>query len=367
MAAVERARQPVTVPPTGLLLSIGDKTVSQSGKEIPTRIDHFRPKEGQLAQYLDEAARFVQVYGDQPRQLDDVMFLSNHVGDVLDIRLMAWGASGVRLRGDTNYATLPRDEWEQRAFAFDDSLVFYPLNADEVPKTRRDEWQGEPLLDRLKGPDDPRIGKYEINVEATLTFLLPRVMGVGKVAKITTKSRRSMRNLHTSLLDLHDFFRGNLIGPPFRLAVRRARTRRFDREKRAYVPTDFYELVLDTPLTVADVIDIVREHREALGGGLQQLAAAEAREFTRAMALPVAGETVQLRDEPEAEPDRPDDALLNRIAALETEVGAGASTTLKGVFGVDAATELSQADAERYEQILVRSLEAEPVDGEVVE
>jgi len=92
--------------------------------------------------------------------------------------------------------------------------------------------------------------------------------------------------------------------------------------------------------------------------------------FTRALALPVASETQQLRDEPEAEDGRPDDATLNRLARLEEEVGTDAAlVTLRGVFGVESAVDLDQEAAEQYERILERALppaedagEAEVVD-----
>lgn len=365
-AIAKREQRPhVTIPPTGLLLSIGDITQSRGGRDIPTRIDHFRPKEGQLEQYADAAAKFADVYGPDPKELDDLFFLSNHIGDLLDIRLMAWGSSGIRLRGDTNYATLPRDEWEERAFAFDDGVTFYPLDVKEVRREIRDTWNGEPILDQLTGPADARIEKLQIHVECTLTFCLPKVMGFGTVAKITTKSRRSMRNLMSSLLDQSAFFNGQLIGIPFRLKVRPAKTRRFDSEKRAYVPVQFFELVLDTPFTVQEALEAVKERRLALGGSPLALPAAdraaESRAIEQMLELPAGSDdtaTQQLRDEPA--PETVDDARLNRIARLEEQAGAdGVRAILVGVFGVESAEDLSPEDAERYEQVLDRTVSAD--------
>lgn len=355
-----------TVAPTGLLLSIGD-TESKGGREIPKKIDHFRPKEGQLEQYAAAAAKFTDVYGEEPKELDDVYFLSNEVEAVLEIRLMAWGESGVRLRGDTNYAELPKNEWEDAAFAYDDKITFYPLKVDEVPKSMKETWAGEPVRDRLRGPSDPRIEKYSIAVEATLSFLLPKVMGVGTVAKITTKSKRSMRNLHSSIVDQHAFLGGRLVGPPFRLSVRPAKNRRFDKKKREYTANYFYELVLTSALTVDEIYEVVEQRRKALGDGA--VGPVEARAFTQALALPVASELSQTREEPEAEDGRPDDATLNRLARLEEIVGPdAAAVTLRGVFGVDSAVELDQEAAVQYERILIRSLpEAEDVVGDIVD
>jgi hypothetical protein len=367
--AIRRPADTATRPPTGLLLSIGDKTLSRGGREIPTRIDHFRPKDGELDQYAAAAKKFAEIYGDEPKQLDDLYFLSNDPAAVLEIRLMAWGKSGMRIRGATNYAELPRDEWEKAAFAFDDTVTFFPLNADEVPAKFRDKWKGQPIAgSKLSGPDDPRVKKYEVNVEARLTFLLPKVMGIGTVAQITTKSKKSMRNLHSSVWDQFEFFQGNLVGPPFQLSVRPAKTSRFDDEKKAMVRVDFFELVLDSTLTVQEVMDIVKQRSEVLTSPAVQASllrgSAEARAFGQALQLPVAsGEEQQLRDEPEAE--LLDDALLNRIAALEEQLGGPGSVqvTLEGVFGVEVATALTPTAALQYEGMLQRAVEKLVEDG----
>lgn len=353
-----------TKPPVGLLLSIGAPK-PESGPGRP--IDWIRPKEGQLEQYAEAVARYHDVYGEQPKQLDDIFFLSNKIADVLDIRLMAWGASKARVRGETNFALLGKDDWQRAAYAFDDEVLFYPRSAREVPKELRDSWNGEPIRDRLTGPNDPRIETLGISVECTLTFCLPKVMGFGTVAQITTKGRRSTRNLVSSVWDQWTFFQQQLIAVPFRLTVRPARGDYFDAAKREYRATRFFELVLDTPFTVQEAIDAIRERRLALTSGQPGPGSPEALQLTRALQLPV-GETagdevVQLRDEPSA--SHLDDALLNRIAGLEQKVGVeSANVTLRGVFGVDDARELSQEDAERYEQVLARAAESIEDAGE---
>lgn len=364
---VRRTSGSATRPPTGLLLSIGDKTLSARGKEIPTRIDWFRAKEGQLGQYADAVAKFHEVYGEKPKCFDDLYFLSNDPATVLDIRLMGWGKSGPRIRGNTNYATLPRDEWQEAAYALTDDVTFYPISADELPVKWREKWKGQPITNQPITPDHAWIEKYDIHVEATLTFLLPKVMGVGTVAQITTKGKRSMRNLVSSVYDQHDFFQGHLSGPPFRLSVRPAKTTRFDVEKAAMVPVEFFELVLDSSLTVHEVMELVQERQRVFAAPPVRAAllrgSADARAFTNALAVPVASdEGRQLRDEPAA--DGPDDALLNRIAGLESQVGAeSVRVTLTGVFGVESALDLDQGAAEQYEAILARAAAALVEDG----
>lgn len=362
-----------TRPPIGLLLSIGDTTTSRSGKEIPTRIEYFRAKDGQLSQYAAAAAKFVEVYGEEPKQLDDVYFLSDNIGDVLSIRLMAWGTSGPRLVGDTNFATLPPDEWEDRAKAFDDDITYYPLSPADVKADIRDTWNGEPIRGRLEGPKDARIKKLSIGIECTMNFCLPEVMGFGTVAQITTKGSRSTRNLVSAINGQHRVFQGQLIGIPFRLSNRKARGRHFDPSDRTFKMTTFPELVLDTPFTQKELLDALRERREALGIGPQQaqLGSPEARAFTDALQLPAGeatnGEDVQLRDEPSSV-EKVDDATLNRIAHLEEQIGVEAArVTLRGMFTRDDPRELDPEAAAQYEQILIRSIPADEVeDAEIV-
>jgi hypothetical protein len=367
---IVRRKSSATRPPTGLLLSIGAEK-PQRGVGRP--IDHFRPKEGQLEQYADAVAKFHEVYGIEPKRLDDLYFLSNDPASVFEIRLMGWGKSGPRIRGNTNYAELPRDEWQDAAFALTDDVTFYPIAADELPVKWREKWKGQPITNQPVTPDHAWIKKYDIHVEATLTFLLPKVMGVGTVAQITTKGKRSMRNLMSSVYDQYEFFQGNLVGPPFQLRVRPAKASYFDEEKQAMVPTHFFELVLDSTLTVQEVMELVQERQRVFAAPPVRAAllrgSADARAFTDALALPVASdETRQVRDEPAAE--GPDDALLNRIAQLEGQVGAeSVRVTLTGVFGVESALDLDQGAAEQYEAILARAVERIVEDagvGEIV-
>lgn len=372
MAALEKRERSgsATRPPIGLRLSIGEpKPAGRPGRPI----DYIRPKEGELEQYAQAAAKYTEVYGEKPHQIDDVFFLSNNIGDVLDIRLMAWGTTGPRIVGDTNFATLPRHEWEERAFAFDDQITYFPLGPDEVRKEIRDTWNGEPIRGVLEGKDDARVEKLKIGVECTLTFCLPKVMGFGTVAQITTKSGKSMRNLMSSVIDQSTFFQGQLIGIPFRLTVRPKRVKHFDKEKRRYMPTTIFELVLDTPFTVQEAIDTIRERRVALGGSMLALPPGEERDAeSRAIAaslareLPTADGTQQLREEPA--PEHPDDARLNRLARLEGQLGDDAVRAfLVGVFGVDSASELDEVQAVRYEEMLTRAAADMVEDGGEIE
>ncbi|HEX5469085.1 MAG TPA: hypothetical protein VFW80_08560 [Gaiellaceae bacterium] len=352
--------------PVGLLLSIG----AEKPERGPGRaIDHFRPKEGQLAQYAAEAAMFTEHYGDAPKELRDVFFLSNDVQAVLDIRLLAFSTSGIRGVGDTNFATLTDEtEFEERVFgsrAFRDGFTFFPKDVGEVRPELRETWEGEPVYGELDGPSDPRVKKLEVKVVTSLEFCLPEIMGLGKVARISTSGRASTRNLYKALWTEWGMFGGHLEGIPFRLALRPRSTQRFVKDEKKYVQTNVYELVLDTPHTVAELRVALQQHRQAFGLPERSRMAIEGRAFREALALPPGREEEETREEPEAEVPS---WLLNKIAAMEAELPEDSvRAMLIGVFGVEGSADLDAEQAERYWKMLEAALPAEPVEGEVVD
>lgn len=350
-------------PPVGLLVSIGEPKPDRGpGRSIP----YFRFKAGQLDQYADAAEKAETHYGTEAASLDDLYFLAATPPEVLEIRLMAFSQSGLRGVGLTNYAGIPDfDEFMARAWLFDDDFMFRPKNVREVRKELRETWEGEPIYDRLTGPDDPRIKKLEIKLTASLSFCMPEVMGIGSVAQIMSSGRASTKNLYRVLWDHYRAF-GTLVGYPFRLSNRPKRTERFDREKREWKATHVRELVLDTPFTFGDVLQRLRDRQTALGASELPDLKAITRVAGSALDLPPASdEERQLRDEPTVE-EHLSDALLNRIAKLEEEAGEMAGVTLSGVFGVSSAAQLGEEDATRYEAILEAHLSATALEGEVV-
>ena len=275
--------------------------------------------------------------------------------------------------------------------AWDDEILYFPRNADEVPARMRDTWQGEPIEGKLDGPDDPRIKKFEMRIEATLRFGMPRVLGLGKIAMYTSSSRKIRRNLYESVWFLERALVGNMIGIPLRLALRMRKAERWDEEKRAKIPTQVWEVVLDTPWEMQQAIDAVNERRQVLGAPPARLALdsgdgffagtderrrkdAEAQLMEAAAGLTVPGDEEQLvREEPEATA-MITEAQTNRIARLEEEYDGDTSTLLFGAYGVDRVEQLTEEQADVYEAslrrlIAHRSTEAEPeeIDGEVVE
>jgi len=366
--AVDVVRQRTVRLPVGLLLSIGaEKPDRGPGRPI----DYIRAKPGQLGQFEAEAAKFVEVYGAEPKELRDVYFISNEVPAVLDIRLLAFSQSGIRGVGDTNYAAITDEsEFEEHVFgaaAFKDGFTFFPKDVSEVRPELKESWEGEPIHGELDGRNDPRVERLQVKTHCSLEFCLPEVMGVGKVARISTSGRASTRNLWKAMWTEQQAFGGSLMGVPFRLALRPRSTQRFEREEKKYVQTTVYELVIDTPHTVAELRRAIEQHRQTFGLPSPERLRVEGRALRGTLALPPAEEaTEQVREEPDAAIP---DWLQNRIVAAERETGEEAQLlVLRGVFGVETVAELDPDQALRYVEMLETALApAEDAEGEVVD
>jgi hypothetical protein len=150
----------------------------------------------------------------------------------------------------------------------------------------------------------------------------------------------------------------------FRLTVRPRQTQRFEKKEKKMTATTVYELVLDTPHTVAELREALAEHRKAFGAPSKERLRLEGRAFSDALALPVPAGEEQTREEVVAETP---DWLLNKIASLESELPEDARRgMLLGVFGVEGSSALTAEQAERYWNMLEAAMPAEPVEGEVV-
>jgi hypothetical protein len=253
--------------PIGLVVSTGAPK-PERGPGRP--IDYFRFKDGDQDQYAEAAARARAEYGEQPKQLDDVLLLSNRIGDVLEIRVKAWRKSGLCVWGKTNLATIEdRDEFLAALAAWDDDAFYFPRELKDVPPRLREAWQGEPVEFKLDGPEDARIKKYEMHIEATLKFGLPRALGLGAVALYSTKSRKNIRNLYEGLWFAHRAFEGHVIGVPFRLRNEPRKTSYFHpgnaEEPKGYRSSSTFQVTFTTPFTMQEAIEAIRERHKALG------------------------------------------------------------------------------------------------------
>lgn len=372
--AVAVPREMVIRPQVGLMLSIGEPPTQ--GRNYPKKLDHFRAKPGSEGQFDFAVHKFEDAYPtEESRKRIEIAFISNSLVDVLDIRLKAWGTSGLRAIGQTNFALCP-----EKMLAFDDTLTAFPEDRPDAI-----EYQ-------LKGPDDPIIDRVGLKLYGVLRFAIPPVTGLTTLAEISTTSKRTMGNWLAGITQAQTLAAGQLAGIPFVLAVRPARTRFFDAKKGKRSTSTFYEVVLEAQHSIDEFMELVQTRRAQMQLGtaprlelpaVRHDDAERDRELAPALwpdaadrlqdAQPDLDERAQVRDEPVTA--RPDDARLNRLAHLEQQVGAEATlAVLRGVFGVDNPLELDDQDAERLEQMLLRNVaaaeEAEPAEevvGEVVE
>ncbi len=363
-------RQLEVRPQVGLMLSIGEPPTEQ--RNYPRKLDYFRPKPGSEGQFAPAVEKFREVYGETPRLLD-IVLLSNSLGDALDIRWKAWGQSGLRAIGQTNYALCP-----ERMLDADDVLVTFP---DDKPGSDSYEMQG---------PEDPVIAKTGLKLYGVCRFALHRVTGLSTLAEISTTSKRSMLNLLSGIQQVSFITGGQIAGIPFQLGVRPARIRYFDEKAGRKKTSTFHELIFLTPYSIDEFLEKVQDRRQQIGApqfalppvdhanrerdaellGLQAGSPESAAIEASLSGLPApADEDVRTREDPSAHP-RPDDALLNRIAALETRVEERIRLLLlQGAFGVERADQLSPEQAERYAEALELDAEGEQLAlvGEVVD
>ena len=335
MSEVAPVRPVVLRPQIGLMLSIGEPPTDT--RNYPKKLDHFRPKPGTEGQFAPAVVKFHEKYGDAPKVLD-IILLSNEIGDVLDIRYKAFGLSGLKAIGATNFADCPD------RIGGPDKITAFPENSPGVR-------EGE-----ITDDQDPRAEKLGLKTYCDFRFALEGVTGLTTLASITTTSRRSMLNLVSGITQVTTLTGGQLGGIPFQLAVRPARTRFFDEAKGKRSTSTFYELVFQAPGSIDDFFEQARVRRAQMNAGRlspELFDGPERRALNAASDLPV-DEPVETRDEP-ATVDRPTGAQLNRVAILEEQAGDAALLLLRGVFGVDTAGELSRGDMARYEEMLDRA------------
>jgi hypothetical protein len=244
---------PATVrPQVGLMLSCGEPPTTI--RNYPRKLDYIRAKPGALGQYSAAAQRFEQVYGDRPRMVD-VLFVSDTISDVLDVRPKVYGTSGIKGVGVENLAEAAPGWFGERIRAYDWDLVTFP---DDAPG------QGEYTV---HGRDDKAVSKLGLKVYGTLRVSIPAVTGLMMLAEISTTSIRSMENWHNALHLASRITGGTLVGVPFRLLLRPARGRYWDAKEQKRKTTEFYEWVLESTHTLDELYRIAEERRQAVGAG----------------------------------------------------------------------------------------------------
>lgn len=363
-----RRRSPMGVrAKPGLVLSIGMKA---EGHGHPTKLDYFRAKPGPFTD------RFYEVFGERPKEVR-ICPPSNDFGDMIDCRWKAFAGGGpnkaggyLKALGDTNFAVAALNG-DREKLSGPETLQGWNSDGSKVSVT-------------ITGPDDPVVAKFGMKVTTTLRFLVPEVLGVGAWAEISTGSEQSTHSLYRTLAQLYRATRGRWFGLDLILYLQEARSRPVVDGKQ--ITSRFWMLAVRSPYSVVEFIEqrravaeiqsppplpeldhgsVEREeelHSALWGGGEERV------RQTVAQLPPAPDEPVRTREEPSAV-DRPDDALMNRIATLRTEVGAeAADSLLLGSFGREVE-QLSAGEAAAYAAGLERiaKARAETVEGELVE
>lgn len=211
-----------TLPEVGKI-KVGEKGMSQSGKEYPKSLDYFKAT-GNFAN------AFTQIYGDKPQSID-IAFISDNLAEVCNERYESWIKGKRWGYGDGETFTI----WDEGLRAY----------VPDVPKT------------------DPRIGKLPWEVVLTLRFVLLKMRGVMGYWSFTTKGKLTTI---PSVIKAFDFVRERaqtIVGFPFRLMVEK---------KSGYSPGDpkSFPVVTLVPTFTEDAIELVKSFIES-GGKIQEI------------------------------------------------------------------------------------------------
>lgn len=244
-------------PQVGLMLSCGEPPTAS--RKYPVKLDYIRPKPGALDQYRAAADKFTAEFGDRPRSID-VLLVSDLIPEVLNVRPMVFGTSGMKAVGRDNLAVYPPGEFADQIRAFDWPLITFP---DDQP---------EPGEYVVAGRDDKVVTKMGLKVYSTLYVSIPRVTGLMMVAAVSTTSARTAENWHNALSLAQRITGGVLVGIPFKLMLRPARGRYFDKEAKKRKTTEFQEWTLESQHTLEEVYAIASARRQAVEAGAPRLA-----------------------------------------------------------------------------------------------
>lgn len=371
-AAEARTRAPLGQrAKPGLQLSIG-RIVERGDRSHPEKLDHFRCKPGPYAD------KFTEVFGDKPTEIR--IAVADDLPAVLDIRWKSYAGGAAGKKEGGYLRALGQSNYVDRALTGDSTAVNGP---ETLTVWAKDGRKGEV---EISGPGDEIVARFGLKVYTTFRFWIPEVLGLGAFAEIATTSEVSTHNLFRALEQQWRMLRGRWIGLPLVLYLQPATARPVVGGKR--ITSKYWALAVRTPLSVAEFLDQQQalapvQVRQALPpvahddlgrddevSGLfgEHPAAALIRETVDQ--LPHAeDEPLRTREEPTAA-DRPDDALLNRIATLRSTVeDAAADALLVAAFGREHVEQLTAGEAAMYANGLERmaAQTAEQVDDADVE
>lgn len=266
-----------------LRLAIGYRDDEKRG--APVKLDHFLAKQGPDGAHAPAARKFHQVYGPEPKAID--VRLPSELGQALVVRHMAWAGTGgdeggsLRAIGRTNFATLG------------------VMGGPDVLTVWRPDGQVDEI--DISGVDDPAAVELGVELYTTFRFHLPRVLGLGAMAEITSKGQKTTDNLYARLFELYALLESRVsfaVEP--KLVVRRSSARPMVVDKRTgetrRIKSTIYVLDLVIPESVDEMFNRLAQRQQVLYGGREPVAALYGGASTVDMAGAVA---------PPAYPDRP--------------------------------------------------------------
>jgi hypothetical protein len=167
IAALDRPRM---LPRAGRI-RLGEKVVSERGKEYPRELDYFN---------LVDAPLVAKIYGDKPREID-ILFPVNDPRTILDLSYMAYGQTGWKCRGT--------------------GVIAYNREADDEIE--------------CAGEDCKMVAEGKCKRQARLTFICYLVPGLC-VYDVVTSGWRSIENCLSMIETLNDLF-GRIDGIPLKM------------------------------------------------------------------------------------------------------------------------------------------------------
>ncbi len=167
IAALDRPRM---LPRAGRI-RLGEKVVSERGKEYPRELDYFN---------CVDAALVAKVYGEKPREID-ILFPVNDPRTILDLSYMAYGQTGWKCRGT--------------------GVIAYNREVDEEIE--------------CAGEDCKMVAEGKCKRQARLTFICYLVPGLC-VYDLVTSGWRSIENCLSMIETLGDLF-GRIDGIPMKM------------------------------------------------------------------------------------------------------------------------------------------------------
>lgn len=180
-------------------IRLGEKRISQGGKEYPAALDYFN---------LVDAAAVKSVLGDKPKDLFPILLPSNDIDAFWRTSRSAYGrGTGLfcRCQDGVTATRVYKGQQDGQGFAW---VKEHGLDLDE----------GDLFDMPCAGDDCPFFEKKHCKNLASFDFFMPQVPGFGTWC-IQTSSFNSIRNIESTLIALRDALGGQIAGIPLGLRL----------------------------------------------------------------------------------------------------------------------------------------------------